>query len=473
MPVLWRWLLSLKFEHRLGVAVFVCTLSAYAVLLILGHRWRRRFEADGIAYWRAPKRERLAELIRGVWEPRKVAVLYGLAYFSNGYIRTSFSLWVPVFLLNVVGVSTFEAALFVGIMYFSWSWKMFFGLVSDGLPIPWRARRYRRIPWFIVAGGLYAAGTLVMLFRELETAPVWGVTFPAVVAILTAGAFYDMAADSYALDVTPPEFHARFFGSVNTTSQSIGSALACVLPPFILRVGGYNLVFTIAGLTGLTAFLFLSAKEPELELERVFSRRAIAFTFTERTVLVAALVMLARPFTPQKIAAPLGGMFVFTVREVVSAHPGIVGTLGLAATLAGLPGSILGGSSADRWGHKRMFVVSSLAFAGAGMLWTTLSQGAVAWFLVVAMISSFLERFWSGIIYALMADATPLALSSTVYQMYMSFSWIGNIPASILIGFLLGFNLTFTALTMSALTGVVLLLGVLIRPYEAGKATKI
>ena len=120
-----------------------------------------------------------------------------------------------------------------------------------------------------------------------------------------------------------------------------------------------------------------------------------------------------------------------------------------------------------------MFVASSLAFAGAGMLWTTLSQGAVAWFLVVAMISSFLERFWSGTVYALMADATPLALSSTVFQMYMSFAWIGNIPASILIGFLLGFNLTFTALIMSALTGAVLLLGVLIRPYEAGKATKI
>jgi len=131
-------------------------------------------------------------------------------------------------------------------------------------------------------------------------------------------------------------------------------------------------------------------------------------------------------------------MFVFIVREVVSADPKMVGTLGLAATLAGLPGSILGGSSADRWGHKRMFVASSLAFA-----------------------------------YALMADATPLALSSTVFQMYMSFAWIGNIPASILIGFLLGFNLTFTALTMSALTGAVLLLGVLIRPYEAGKATKI
>ena len=120
-----------------------------------------------------------------------------------------------------------------------------------------------------------------------------------------------------------------------------------------------------------------------------------------------------------------------------------------------------------------MFVASYLAFAEAGLLWTTLSPGAVAWFLVVAMISSFLERFWTGTVYALMADATPLALSSTVYQMYMSFAWIGNIPGSILIGFLLNFSLSFTALVMSALTGLVLLLGILIRPYEAGKATRV
>ena len=239
---------------------------------------------------------------------------------------------------------------------------------------------------------------------------MWTVTFPAVVAILTAGAFYDLAADSYALDVTPPEYHARVLGGISTAGQSIGSAMACVLPPLILAVGGYDLVLTVAGLTGLTSFLFLTAREPDLEHERVFSRRAVAFTFTERTVLVAALVMLARPFTLQKITAPLGGMFTFTVREVVSAEPGMVGTLGLAATLAGLPGSILGGFTADRWGHKRMFVASSIAFAGAGILWTTLSRGAVAWFLAVAMVSSFLERLWTGTGLALMADATPLAL---------------------------------------------------------------
>lgn len=467
------WLLNLEFQYKLGIAVFTATLSAYLMLMLLGKRWRRRLEAEGIRYWKAPKEHRMEELMTSVWEPRKVTLLYGLSYFTNGFVRTTFSLWVPIFLLNVVEVSTFEAALFVGLMYTSWSWKMFIGIVADRFPLEWRGKMYRRKPWFLLTASLYLAGVGIMVFSDFETAPIWTVLFPAVASIITAGAFYDMAADSYAIDVTPPEYHARVIGSASTGGQSIGSALATILPLFILKLWGYKLVFVLAGLSGLTSLLFMTAKEPDLIHERVFSRRAIAFTFTEKTVIVAALLMFARAFTPMKITAPLGGMFSFTIRQVVGAEESMVSILGLMATLAGLPGALLGGNFSDRFGHKRVFITATIAFIGAGLLWTTLSQGQVLWFVAVAMLSSFIERFWSGTVFALMADATPLALSSTVYQMYMSFSWIGNIPSSILIGYLLDLSLGTTALVASALTLVVLILGYMIQPYEAGKASRV
>jgi len=404
------------------------------------------------------------------WEPRKVTLLYGVSYFSNGFVRTTFSLWVPIFLLDVVGISTLEASFFVGLMYVSWSWKMFIGLVADIFPIKWEDKYYKRMPWFVVTGVLYLLGIIIMVISDFETAPVWRVLFPAVVSIITAGAFYDMAADSFAIDVTPPEYHARVIGGASTSGQSLGSALATILPLWILNIGGYKMVFTLAG---LTVFLFLTATEPEVQKERSFSRKAIAFTFTEKTVVLAALLMFSRSFTVMKIIAPLGGMFSFTIREVVGADVSLVSTLGLAATLAGLPGSLLGGNFADRFGHKKSFIVASIAFASAGLLWTTLRPGAVTWFVIVAMISSFMERFWTGTVFALMADATPLALSSTVYQMYMSFSWIGNIPSSILIGYLLEFSITTTALVTSSLIFVTLLLGYFLKPYEAGKASTV
>jgi MFS family permease len=167
-------------------------------------------------------------------------------------------------------------------------------------------------------------------------------------------------------------------------------------------------------------------------------------------------------------------MFTIAVREAIHADVALVSTLGLAATVAGLAGSLIGGSFADKYGHKKAFLMATAVFAGAGLLWVTLSPGtAIVWIVVVVMISSFMERFWTGTVFAIMADATPLAMSSTVYQMYMSWSWIGNIPASILIGYLLGIGLRTTVLALSSVSVVVLLLGLYIKPYEAGKASKV
>ena len=467
------WILGLDFNYLMGIAVFTFTVSAYGVLFYLGRKWRKEFEEKGVSYWSAPKKTRILELMDGVWEPRKITLLYGISYFANGFVRTTFSLWVPIFLLDKAGIGTTEASLFVGLMYVSWSWKMFFGLVADIFPFKWGNRFYKRKPWFVVTGVLYLLGILVMILSDIENAPVWTVLFPAVVSIITAGAFYDMAADSFAIDVTPPQYHARVIGAASTTGQSIGSALATILPLWLLDIGGYKLVFILAGTTGLTSFLFLTAREPDVVKERSLSKEAIAFTYTEMTVMVAVLIMFSRSFTVMKITAPLGGMFAFTIREVVGADISLVSTLGLVATLAGLPGSWVGGIVSDRFGHKRAFTISSVAFTIAGFLWATIAPGAVTWFIIVAMISAFFERFWTSTIYAIMADSTPLAMSSTVYQMYMSWIWIGNIPASVMVGYLLSFNLRITALVTSALMIVPLLLGLLIKPFEAGKASEI
>ncbi len=465
--------LGLSLKYKLGITVFVFTVLAYGILFYLGKKWRYEFESKGITYWNAPKEERIQELMDDVWEPRKIIFLYTVSYFTNGFVRSTFSLWVPIFLLDEIGVSTSEASLFVGLMYVSWSWKMFLGLVADILPIKWRDRYYKRKPWFVITGILYLIGIVIMIVSDIYNAPVWTVLFPAVVSIITAGAFYDMAADSFAIDVTPPEYHARVIGGASTTGQSLGSALATILPLWLLNVGGYKLVFILAGVTGLTAFLFLSVREPPVVKERSISREAIAFTFTEKTVVIAVMIMFSRAFTVMKITAPLGGMFSFTVREIVGGDIALVSTLGLVATLAGLPGSMYGGRFADKVGHKKALMVATIGFACVGFLWATIGQGAVTWFIIVAMVSAFFERFWTGTVFAVMADSTPLAMSSTVYQMYMSWSWIGNIPSSVMIGYLLGVDLSTTAIVTSSLMVVPLILGKYIKPFEAGKASNI
>jgi len=85
---------------------------------------------------------------------------------------------------------------------------------------------------------------------------------------------------------------------------------------------------------------------------------------------------------------------------------------------------------------------------------------------------SFLYTVNFASLLALMGDITPFALSSTVFQMYMSFIWIGNVPVSVLIGYLLTTNLPLSLALMSFFTVLMTVVGGFIKPFEVGKATK-
>jgi MFS family permease len=462
----------LKLQHILGIAVFVCTVIAYAVFLFLGKRWRREFEAEGKSYWTAPKEERVSDLVNAVWQPRLVATLYGLAYFINGYTRVAFSVWIPFFLFQERGLDTVDVALFVGLIYVSWSWKMFIGILMDALPIRFRGRLYRRLPWFLVAGTLYLVGSLVFLLFDPTVMPIWTVFLTTILLLTTAGAVLDISADSYAVDATPPEWHGRVLGTASRLGRVVGGGLASVLPPILLNMGGYRLVFLTASLTGLFSFLCLILKEPPLEKERLFSREAIAFTFTERTAVLGCLTMLAYAFSLRPIATSLGGMFAFVVREIVGVSPEVVGRISLITLLSGVPASFIGGWASDRWGHKRVLVASSLLLGASGLLWVNLRAGMVIWFIISAAVIGFFYTVNLASLLALMGDITPLALSSTVFQMYMSFVWIGNIPVSVVVGYLLTIDLPLCLGLMIFFTVSMSVIARWIKPFEVGKAVK-
>jgi MFS family permease len=458
-------------QYLLGIAVFVCTVIAYAVFLILGKIWRKEFEAEGIKYWTTSKVERVTILVNAIWKPRLVASLYTLAYFTNGYTRVTFSIWIPYFLLNQRGLSTIETALFVGLIYVSWSWKMFLGIFMDAFPLKLRGKHYRRLPWFFLSGLLYLVSVLLFLISDPDNMPIWTMFFPTILFVTTAGAILDISADSYAVDATPPEWHGRVLGTASRLGRVIGGGLASILPPYLLRVGDYKLVFLVASITGLFAFLCLIQKEPPLEKERVFSKQAIAFTFTERTVLIGCLTMLLYSFSLRPIASSLGGMFAFILKEIVGASPELVGRISLVTLLSGFPASIIGGWASDKWGHKRVLVASSIVLGASGLLWINLREGMVYWFTVSAIIINFFYTLNFASLLALMADITPLALSSIVYQMYMSFIWIGNIPVSVVVGYLISSNLQLCLVLMIFFTLVMALIARGIEPYEIGKAT--
>ncbi len=464
----------MKFEHTLGLVFFSLTAAAYLILFGLGRRWRRKFEARGVRYWRAPKEERVRELTEDVWRPKLIALFYGLAYFANGYMKITFSMWAPIFLLQIREISTFDAALFLGLVYVSWQWKMFIGMVSDAVPVRFRGKAYKRHPWFVATVILSVVATAGFVTFNLMEMPVWSVFFPLCLAMTTAGAFFDIAADSYTIDVTPPDWHARVLGGVNNFGMAIGGVAASALSPLLISTGGYRLVFVSGGLVGLLALPFLILKEPELEHERVFSREAIAFTFTEKTVLIASLLMIGSAIGTRRLSDPTGGMFSLVMNEIVGGFtPAKAGYIATVTLLSGVPASFVGGWAADKWGHRRIYLASGIVMMASGYLWMTLQRGMTAWLVVLAIVSNFIERINKGGRMALMGDATPLALSATVFQMYMSFSWVGNIPASIIVGLLLPRNIPLLFAVLSSFTIVPLFLVRYLKPYEAAKAVNV
>jgi MFS family permease len=389
-------------------------------------------------------------------------------------MKIAFALWVPLFLLNVRGVSVFDTALFISVVYVSWQWKMFLGMASDSLSVKIRGKRYRRHPWFVLTGLFCLLGVFWLLRLDLNSVDVWVVFFPLMALITAGGALFDMSADSFAVDVVPPEWHGRILGGVNAFGQSVGGVTAALLSPLLISIGGYKLVFISGGLTGLLAFLFLILKEPELEYERVFTKQAIAFTFTERSVFIASLLQIGLAMGSRRISNPTGGMFSLLMNEIVGGFtPQKAANITVLTLLSGIPGSIIGGWAADKWGHKRLYLASGIMMVVSGYLWMTMRRGMILWFVTLAIITNFIERMNSGGNLALMGDSTPLALSGTVFQMYMSFSWIGNVPSSLIIGYLLPRNIPLVFATLSSLTMLPLFLSRYLKTYEVAKATRV
>lgn len=464
----------MTFAELLALLLFCCTIVAYLILFSLGRKWRRAFTAKGIEYWNAPKTERVKELTAGLWRPRLIALFYALAYYANGYTKITFAMWAPLYLLQIRGISTFDTALFLGLVYASWQWKMFIGMLSDAVPIQFRGKTYRRHPWFVAAGALSFLTMIGFLVSNFNEMAIWTQFFPLALAMTTASALFDIAADSYALDVTPPEWHARVLGGANTVGMALGGITASLLSPLFIAWGGYQLVFISGGLVGLVAFIFLILQEPKLERERIFTKEAIAFTFTEKTVLIAALLMISAAIGIRRISNPTGGMFSLILNEVIAnITPTMAGNIAMITLLAGIPASIIGSWAADKWGHRRLYWISGSVLMASGYLWMTLERGMITWFVILAILSNFLERINAGGRMALMGDATPLALSATVFQMYMSFSWIGNIPASLIIGTLLPWNIPLLFAVLASFMILPLVLSRYLTPYEAGKASNV
>jgi FSR family fosmidomycin resistance protein-like MFS transporter len=331
------------------------------------------------------------------WNPR-----LGLLSFGHFTIDAYSSFFSPLLPLLVVKLhlSLTRVGTLVALMSLASSMAQpLFGLVSDRM----------RHPWFVALGPLAAA----LFISSLGLAPDFG-TLVALLMIggLGVAAFHPQAASIAGESSARRGMAMAFFVTGGTLGFSIGPLFA------VLMVSAFGLGRTwLAAIPGVIASIVLLAALGKMRPPRHEPR--------ERPKL-AELTPLARPLTllyfavVARSAVSYGFMtflpLLLTARGYSVVQAGSLASLYLAS---GAMGGFLGGWLADRWGGRRVVVIS---FVGATPLYFLFLFAPDRWGLVSLILGSFVLQTSLPVNVVMGQELSPRH-ASTISSLLMGAAW--------------------------------------------------
>jgi MFS family permease len=226
----------------------------------------------------------------------------------------------------------------------------------------------RRKQLAILTGG--GAGRMTLLLMALIPLMASG---PAAIYIVIALAvarsiFSNMgmpAWTSLTADIVPLEWRGRYFASRNI-ALSMASLLATLLVgqliSFVGEPVGYQLALGLVFAVGMVStFSFSRIQEPAMSTApRKKARMGQASFLQALRAHPAFLVFCATAALwniSVNVAAPFFSPYLV---ENLKATPGVIGILSIIAPLTALPGQRLFGNLADRWGARRVQLITGL-----------------------------------------------------------------------------------------------------------------
>jgi len=318
--------------------------------------------------------------------------------------------------------------------YIAWNFKFLLGLIVDLSP---PIGMWRRRVWILSGGLIRILGPLWLI----TTRNVWFGIFPAVVLMLTADAFVDIGADALLLDTAPPDFHGLGFGA-GWAARAGGYTVATVLTAFVIYWFGWNIGFLLYALYAVPVLAVLPIKEPPVTKERKLSKKAIALTFTDPAIFIAAAFAFfgaaCYGFDPNRglfsiiISEKLGVGKAASLQEYLSQLPkvaAITAAFGIAVIIS----SLFLGRYADKIGHRKGYYISLTSFTIAiivlalippeniGGIFSEDTQRAILIGLgVLAFTVGFFEGFNFTMWEALLGDITPPQFPAFMFQYFMT-----------------------------------------------------
>ncbi len=228
-------------------------------------------------------------------------------------------------------------------------------------------------------GGVSRAALLLLALIPLAFAgPV--AVYAAIALAVVRNAFGNLsmpAWTSLTADIVPLRWRGRYFSSRNTAmsiAQMLTAFLAGQLITYVGDAGGYQLAMGLAFAIGLLAtWSFARMQEcPTPGIPQARDR-------TSRVPLLQDVrahrefVMLCATAALWNVSLNIAGPFfsVYLVEEL-KASAGIVGTLTVVSGLAALPGQRLFGPLADRWGPRRVQLITGLLIPLLPLAWVVI-----------------------------------------------------------------------------------------------------
>jgi MFS family permease len=248
------------------------------------------------------------------------------------------------------------------------------------------------------SGGGFGRGVLLLLALLPMVATGHTVIYYAIVLILIRSAFANLAVPAWTsltADIVPIQWRGRYFSSRNIAMGVAGMVTIYLIGQLITRLGppaGYQVAIGLAFAIGLISTAsFRRIQEPEVVVRpRVGSspRLPLLKNIQQRP----EFLMLCAAAGLWNLALNIAGPF-FSVHFVtgLKGSASFWGLVSVAHGLAALPGQRIFGVLSDRWGPRRVQLLTGLTIPLVPWLWAVSSS---PWHLVpIELLSGFL---WAG-----------------------------------------------------------------------------
>jgi MFS family permease len=200
---------------------------------------------------------------------------------------------------------------------------------------------------------------------------------------------------SLTADIVPLSWRGRFFGTRNMMMGVMKIIMTLLAGQLITRVGtisGYQFAFLVAFLFGMAStFSYSRIKEPEKSSQaksQVYSLSSLLSSLrSDKGFLVFCLYGMIWNFS-LNIAGPFFNVYLF---KDLNATAFMVGFLSIVSSLSGLPAQRLFGHLNDRWGPRKVILMTGSIIPIVPFAWYFITA---AWHVIpINIVSGFL---WAG-----------------------------------------------------------------------------